>query len=403
MVFHGTRQTFDSFSRIDGGNLLGPGYYFTESPGEASNYAVGKNVGRVTVDRGNPAVIPAMLSVQKPYELRKDLLPRRDLLALSRLSDPASPRELAKRFDRSYQATDWNVWSALIQDHGSDRTIEILRAAGYDGIRHGTQWVVFSPGQAKSSIGNSGKYDAKNPDLCDRDEPTPLERWMAGSVVVDDHGKPRPVYHGTGPEPFNVFEKRGGPVTTFIGSETVERHGFFFTDNPKFASEFARAKGANGRIVTAFLSLKKPLDLTNGFGPEILGDIERAGLNANYYADLPNDELWSMFDGENGKDTVAALKRMGYDGAIINEPDGARQTQRSYVVFEPNQIKSAIGNTGKFDPANPDIYDRDPIPTVASPRESSRVHDECSTRIRPLSPPPTPEASRPLVSLSPAD
>lgn len=378
VVYHGARQDFPAFDRVDGGNMFGPGYYFTESAEEASNYAVGKNVGRVTVDRGQPAVLPVFLSVQRPFDLKKELIPRKDLLALSRLADPAEPRELARRFDRVYQARDWNVWSALVQDHGAEGAVKLLRQAGYDGIHQDRVWVAFQPGQIKSAIGNLGKFDAANPDLCDA--PSPLARWMAGSAVVDATGQPLLVYHGTAAKHLSAFEKRGGPVTTFLGSETVERHGMFFTDNLRLASEFARSKGADGRIVTAYLSVKKPLDLTNGFGPEVLGELERGGLSPDYFAHLPNDEMWSMFDGENGKDTVAALKRLGYDGVILSGPDGARKTQRSYVVFEPAQIKSALGDTGKYDPTNPDIYDLAPLPVVPGSEENVQA-------IRALAPP----------------
>lgn len=45
------------------------------------------------------------------------------------------------------------------------------------------------------------------------------------------------------------------------------------------------------------------------------------------------------------------LKRRGYDGVIASE---GRQGI-SYAVFDPIQIKSAIGNQGTFDPENPDI------------------------------------------------
>src|SRR5699024_5796966 len=45
-----------------------------------------------------------------------------------------------------------------------------------------------------------------------------------------------------------------------------------------------------------------------------------------------------------------SLLREGHDG-IIFQSEGANE----YVAFEPTQIKSAIGNRGTFDPANPDI------------------------------------------------
>lgn len=53
---------------------------------------------------------------------------------------------------------------------------------------------------------------------------------------------------------------------------------------------------------------------------------------------------------------------VGHDGILIEKDEklgdsfgGEEYAEDSYVTFDPNQIKSAFGNTGEFDPANPDI------------------------------------------------
>jgi hypothetical protein len=57
----------------------------------------------------------------------------------------------------------------------------------------------------------------------------------------------------------------------------------------------------------------------------------------------------------------AALRDAGFDGVIYNntskqEINNTDQSQRqSYIIFEPEQAKSATGNTGEFNPENPDI------------------------------------------------
>ena len=45
---------------------------------------------------------------------------------------------------------------------------------------------------------------------------------------------------------------------------------------------------------------------------------------------------------------IAALKAKGHDGIIYNDGE-------EIIVFEPTQIKSAIGNRGTYDPDDPDI------------------------------------------------
>jgi hypothetical protein len=46
------------------------------------------------------------------------------------------------------------------------------------------------------------------------------------------------------------------------------------------------------------------------------------------------------------------LQKMGHDGIIV---ESATSPGREYIVFDPEQIKSALGNRGTYDPSNPDI------------------------------------------------
>ncbi|HQU09896.1 MAG TPA: hypothetical protein PLV25_08055, partial [Opitutales bacterium] len=69
---------------------------------------------------------------------------------------------------------------------------------------------------------------------------------------------------------------------------------------------------------------------------------------------------WGHFDDENGKRFVDVAKKLGYDSVIFNDrhPDTGR-TFESWALFHPNQLKSAIGNRGTFDPNNPVITMKD--------------------------------------------
>lgn len=51
------------------------------------------------------------------------------------------------------------------------------------------------------------------------------------------------------------------------------------------------------------------------------------------------------------------IEAAGYDGVIYENTghDEGEDGSDSYIVFEPEQIKSAFGNNGNFDVANPDI------------------------------------------------
>lgn len=73
------------------------------------------------------------------------------------------------------------------------------------------------------------------------------------------------------------------------------------------------------------------------------------------------DELKYSDDFMSTDDMARWARKQGYDGIIIKNvrdhgPSGAHSTNNAreahnlYVVFDPSQIKSAIGNNGSFDP-----------------------------------------------------
>jgi hypothetical protein len=53
--------------------------------------------------------------------------------------------------------------------------------------------------------------------------------------------------------------------------------------------------------------------------------------------------------------TIEELKKEGYDSIIHADPYGNRDGEQEIIMFEPNKIKSAIGNRGTFDIEDPDI------------------------------------------------
>lgn len=62
---------------------------------------------------------------------------------------------------------------------------------------------------------------------------------------------------------------------------------------------------------------------------------------------------------ENKIDLTEALKKRGYDSIEVTEGP------RELIVFDPKQLKSATGNTGKFDIESDNIYDDDDEETTA--------------------------------------
>jgi hypothetical protein len=135
-----------------------------------------------------------------------------------------------------------------------------------------------------------------------------FKNWFGNSKVVDANGSPLVVYHGTG-DNINIFDPAKTKVT----------EGIFFTPDAKYASDIAN-KNKSANVMPVFVSMKNP----------------RIIEAAEYNTDSLNT---AMTDGKS-------------DGVIVLNADGSISV---IVAKRPEQIKSAIGNTGAFDPNNPDI------------------------------------------------
>ena len=179
------------------------------------------------------------------------------------------------------------------------------------------------------------------------------------SQVTDAEGKPLRVYHGTKINIEEFAPEREGTNSNVFGSWKTKRSGIFFAEDPAFAEEFATQGGdSNGaNTVPVYLNVRQPVDLTNGFPDDVLEELKSAGMNSNYYLKFKPSEVWEVFDHENdGKELVAALKKLGYDGARISDvSEGENTNTATWVAFDSNQIKSAIGNSGAYDPAESHI------------------------------------------------
>lgn len=185
-----------------------------------------------------------------------------------------------------------------------------------------------------------------------------FKEWFKDSKVVDKKGNPLSVYHGTRGN-FDVFNTK--PTDKEPGSHFGTR---------KAAEEFTRNyKGEywdSSNIIPVYLNIKNPVEVSDVFGvvpkklsnelvsKKILTEEEAKKALGTYYP-LTKEEMRAAYEG-----IVSALKSKGYDGfKYTNYAEDRGST--SWVVFDPTQIKSAIGNKGTFDQNNPSIlYNRTP-------------------------------------------
>jgi hypothetical protein len=326
-VYHGTFGSMSDDEDDDTADHLGikkfndqnhQGYWFSDRAEYADNFTFG----------GQGEIYPVYLSVQNPLEVELD--------------DIEEPSE-----------------ELLIRAQNS----------GYDGLYHrgsgenSGQWMVFTPNQIKS-IWNRGTFDPHSDHISESlvdpeklkaaeyqqqgvdtilqstfhdddldavdDDPLPkglrqqpivldspgFRRWFGDSQVVAN-GKPLVVYHGTQKD-FTAFD----PDKT--GSSTD--HGWFgkgiyLTPNPEVAANYAQRNGQGGHVMPLYVRAEQPF--------------------------ITDHDTMSPAD-------VAAIQADGYD-AIFRKVYFSDKIPEEIVVFDPAQIKSAIGNKGTFDPVSSNI------------------------------------------------
>jgi hypothetical protein len=232
---------------------------------------------------------------------------------------------------------------------------------------------------------------------------TPAFRnWFRDSVITEPDGSPAVMFHGTAQDIMQFRAKQAGAI--------------FVTDDPKFADSFADAsrdwmvnnldkvlspdaksaaiKAATQRVrekykgnrrelkeqlehlatspidadfyleearnqlptgpnvLPVFVRAENPFDYSSNDHMDALRDYEEGvrytdkALHADDLARIKNGS-WDIVESER---VQRALKTLGFDGFYVTE--GGR---KNLAVYQPEQLKSAIGNNGKFDPNSPDL------------------------------------------------
>lgn len=215
-----------------------------------------------------------------------------------------------------------------------------------------------------------------------------FKNWFGDSKVLDAEGKPLVVYHGTPQGGFEEFSPSAISDQTLMNQQGP---GFYFTDKAN-ASQYKKSvnknsKAAKPMLYEVYLSIKNPLVVSKRSGNIDLNAIKQVYLNGDYdwfysnwipffadvSADLPKEQLVDAYierltrakKGEYDVDLIQNVSRaykdkelmlanmqqfLGHDGVKFTDSYGD-----IYVAWAPSQIKSAVGNNGDFDAANPNI------------------------------------------------
>lgn len=239
-----------------------------------------------------------------------------------------------------------------------------------------------------------------------------FKRWFGESKVVDDKGMPEVWYHGTAQDIHSFKPKQANAI--FLTSDPKFAEGFsaasldymakhienhatpqqiaklesdvkrqivafsdpsemsYHLENMKesgsYHREIQKLLPSNENIMPLYVKADKPFDYHNEEDIEavvnkVFEDGKTAkqdngedslvvdGKNTLYTNDVMAESLrqglWSLIEEPY---VQKAIKALGYDGFYVME--GGR---KNLAVYKPDQVKSATGNRGTFEPGNADI------------------------------------------------
>ena len=203
--------------------------------------------------------------------------------------------------------------------------------------------VTMQDGLIHSILKNDSPVNRK---FMEQTETTQFKRWFGKSKVVDRDGEPLVVYHATDAE-FTVFDRDK------LGERTKQR------DIEDFNRDMEDSVGLLRSAELGFWFSEKNLAEDEYGGRDVLKleDGKRIGMPVYLSIENPNYvdtyDLMETLDNMTVEEYLQEMEDYGYDGLIVTDQEFDNAT--SYVVFKPNQIKSATDNVGTFDYFNPDI------------------------------------------------
>lgn len=198
-----------------------------------------------------------------------------------------------------------------------------------------------------------------------------LQKFLAPSA------EKRRMYHGSKEPNIKEFKTRKEMTdeSMMTGHYADERDAVFLSPEPSFTTHFSKEGYTDTHqaptTYPVHVQIERPFDFDN---PEHLGKVKETYLDMYHNPDsdlydphmlpsersmaihtfnkrvdnLPNDENnWARIENQDFQDV---LKDLGFDSFYTRE-----RGTKNLGVYEPNRIKSAIGNRGTYDLGEPDI------------------------------------------------
>ena len=229
--------------------------------------------------------------------------------------------------------------------------------------------IKFSKAKAQERLAPNGKPSNLNATQYEQVRTPEFKAWFGdwendpenASKVVDENGEPLVVYHGSPQSGFSEFYT-GNTAVFFTDLESVAASYAGEIDDAEIYDDYDKNDNSGQGIYPVFLNIQNPKT----------GDWEGA--------------QWGKgVDGLSTDRFANRAKNDSYDGVILeNVADGGwlapvylneDETSTIYAVFNPNQIKSATGNTGEFSKESNDIRFSKAVKKVLDDNPLAIVHN----------------------------
>jgi hypothetical protein len=166
-----------------------------------------------------------------------------------------------------------------------------------------------------------------------------FKAWFGESKVTDSNGRPLVMYHGTYID-FDAFHIDHAfhcfTPDPLVAEQQANDSQSFFRDEPE---------GAAVIIMPFFLRVLRPFDPRT---------YECAELMAEWGLGIPGHYDNSNWEVLEDLEVVARIKSLGFDGIWMKRGE----FYDTIAIFHPRQVKSSIGNSGRFNPDSNSLTDQ---------------------------------------------
>ena len=195
-----------------------------------------------------------------------------------------------------------------------------------------------------------------------------FKKWFKESKVKNLNGSPQIMYHGTY-QSFDMFDKNK------IGSRfSADNEGFFAISCPKIASDYAEYEegflNSSPNVMPLFVSIQNPLIVNHKFlASEGMAPIGVRDCVIDFW-DNYQDLILTWAD-ERKSDGILLI-----DESKLKSKDIVMMS----VAFKANQLKSAIGNSGSFDPKSSSLIDSKDLSLIFNDQLKNNVEIQNSRK-----------------------